>query len=38
MNENEDPRETLLDYIITINDELTNKRQEFGLPTKDTKK
>ncbi len=38
MNENEDPRETLLDYVITINDELTNKRQEFGLPTKDTKK
>ena len=38
MNENEDPRETLLDYVITINDELTNKREEFGLPIKDTKK
>ena len=38
MNENEDPRETLLDYVITINDELTNKREEFGLPTKASKK
>ena len=33
MNNNEDPRETLLDYVITINDEITNKRGEFGLPT-----
>ncbi len=33
MNENEDPRETILDYEITINDELTNKRKEFGLKT-----
>ena len=31
INENEDPRETLLDYTITINDELKKKRQEFGL-------
>jgi hypothetical protein len=29
----EDPRETLLDYVITINDELTSKRLEFGLET-----
>lgn len=33
MNENEDPRETLLDYVNTINDEITNKREEFGLET-----
>lgn len=33
INENEDPRETLLDYRKEINDELTNKREEFGLPT-----
>lgn len=33
MNANEDPRETILDYEITINDELTNKRKEFGLKT-----
>ncbi len=32
MNENEDPRETILDYVMTIDDELTNKRGEFGLP------
>ena len=35
MNENEDPRETLLDYVNTIDDELTNKRSEFGLKTAD---
>ncbi|NLY89645.1 MAG: extracellular solute-binding protein [Firmicutes bacterium] len=29
----EDPRETLLDYVVTINDELTSKRLEFGLET-----
>lgn len=29
----EDPRESLLDYVITINDELTSKRLEFGLET-----
>lgn len=28
---NEDPRETLLDYARTINEELTKKRKEFGL-------
>lgn len=27
----EDPRETLLDYTRTINEELTKKRKEFGL-------
>ncbi len=32
MNQNEDPRETLLDYVITINQEIRNKRDEFGLP------
>jgi len=31
MNNNEEPRETLLDYTRTINDELTKKRIEFGL-------
>ena len=30
-----DPRETLIEYLRTINDEITNKRQEFGLPTAD---
>lgn len=29
----EDPRETLLDYTRTINEELTKKRKEFGLST-----
>ncbi|MDI3509215.1 MAG: hypothetical protein PWP55_1407 [Clostridiales bacterium] len=29
----EDPRETILDYVRVINDEITNKRIEFGLPT-----
>lgn len=32
---NEDPRETLLDYTRTINDELEKKRKEFGLTTGD---
>ncbi len=31
-NEKMDPRETLLDYVDTINDEITKKREEFGLP------
>lgn len=31
LNEGMDTRETLLDYTITINDELTKKRKEFGL-------
>ena len=30
-NEKQDPRETLLDYVDTINDEITKKREEFGL-------
>lgn len=30
MNDNEDPRETLLDYVITINKEIKHKREEFG--------
>ena len=30
-NEKLDPRETLLDYVDTINDEITKKREEFGL-------
>lgn len=32
MNDNEDPRETILDYSRTINEEITKKRLEFGLP------
>lgn len=32
MNDKEDPRETILDYARTINEEITKKRQEFGLP------
>jgi len=31
LNDGEDTRETLLDYSITINDELIKKRKEFGL-------
>jgi ABC-type glycerol-3-phosphate transport system substrate-binding protein len=31
LNEGQDTRETLLDYTITINDELIKKRKEFGL-------
>jgi len=33
LNEGMDTRETLLDYTITINDELIKKRKEFGLET-----
>lgn len=33
INESDDPRETILDYSITIDQELTKKRMEFGLPT-----
>lgn len=32
INKKEDPRETIIDYAITINEELTKKRTEFGLP------
>ena len=31
LNEGQDTRETLLDYTLTINDELSKKRKEFGL-------
>jgi ABC-type glycerol-3-phosphate transport system substrate-binding protein len=31
LNDGEDTRETMLDYSITINDELIKKRKEFGL-------
>ena len=34
-NEHEDPRETLIDYTIKINEELTRKRIEFDLPIAD---
>lgn len=33
INTKEDPRETLLNYARTINEEIKIKRQEFGLPT-----
>ncbi len=36
MNDNDDPRETILDYTRTINDEIEKKRQEFGLPVDET--
>ena len=32
LNDKDDPRETILDYAITINEELVKKRKEFGLP------
>lgn len=32
INEKEDPRETILDYSITIDEEIAKKRTEFGLP------
>lgn len=32
MNEKDDPRETIQDYSITINEEIIKKRKEFGLP------
>lgn len=32
INNGEDPRETVLEYSMTINDELKKKRIEFGLP------
>ncbi len=32
VNKKEDPRETILDYSITIDEEITKKRREFGLP------
>lgn len=35
-NEKTDPRETLLDYARTINEEIVKKRDEFGLPVPQT--
>lgn len=32
INKKEDSRETIIDYSIMINDEITKKRKEFGLP------
>ena len=32
INNKEDPRETLLNYVHTINEEIEIKRKEFGLP------
>lgn len=32
INDKDDARETIIDYAITINEELTKKRIEFGLP------
>ena len=32
INTKEDPRETLLNYARTINDEIRIKRREFNLP------
>ena len=32
INDKEDPRETLLTYTRTINEEIKIKRREFGLP------
>lgn len=34
-NNNEDPRETLEDYVKIINNEIINKRKEFGLSIKE---
>lgn len=31
INEKSDPRETIIDYTITIDDEITKKRKEFGM-------
>ena len=32
INDKDDPRETLLTYTHTINEEIEIKRKEFGLP------
>lgn len=34
-NDLDDPRETILDYSVTIDLEISNKRKEFGLETKE---
>ena len=33
INDKDDARETILNYARTINEEITVKRREFGLPT-----
>ena len=33
--EKTDPRETIIDYVIKINEEITKKRKEFGLPVEE---
>lgn len=35
VNEQDDPRETLIDYTRKINEELVRKRQEFNLPVEE---
>lgn len=35
INDGDDPRETLLDYVRVINEEIDNKRKEFGLELRD---
>lgn len=35
INKKVDPRETIIDYTIQINEELTKKRKEFGLPVEE---
>ena len=35
INEKTDSRETIIDYAVTINDEITKKRIEFGLPVEE---
>lgn len=35
INEHVDPRETILDYSITIDEEISKKRKEFGMPVEE---
>ncbi len=35
LNEKADPRETIIDYTITIDDEIVKKRKEFGMPVEE---
>ena len=35
MNDKDDTRETIIDYSIKIDDEITKKRKEFGLPVEE---
>ena len=32
LNDKDDSRETIIDYSIKIDEEITKKRKEFGLP------